>query len=48
VTQRQLALHAGISQSQLAEIETGTKTGGVETLKKLARALKISLDALTG
>jgi DNA-binding XRE family transcriptional regulator len=47
LTQRQLADHSGVSQSLLAEIEKGTKTGSVETLKKLARALKIDLDALT-
>ena len=46
VTQRQLAESAGISQSLLAEIEKGTKTGSPETLKKLARELKISVDAL--
>jgi ribosome-binding protein aMBF1 (putative translation factor) len=47
LSQRQLAEYAEVSQSLLAEIETGVKTGGVDTLKKLARAMKISLDALT-
>ncbi len=45
-TQRELATAAGVSQSQLAEIETGAKAGSVETLKKLARQLKVGLDAL--
>jgi DNA-binding XRE family transcriptional regulator len=48
MTQRQLAEYAHVSQSQLAEIEKGTKTGSVDTLKKIAQALNISLDALTG
>jgi DNA-binding XRE family transcriptional regulator len=47
LTQRELAVFAKVSQPMLAEIETGVKTGGVDTLKKLARAMKISLDALT-
>jgi DNA-binding XRE family transcriptional regulator len=46
LTQRQLAAHAGISQPMLAEIETGTKTGSPETLKRIAQQLKISVDAL--
>ncbi len=45
-TQRALAGAAGISPSLLAEIEGGTKTGSVETLRKLAHALKVDLDAL--
>ena len=47
MTQRQLAEYAHDNQSQLAEIERGTKTGSVDTLKKIAQALNISLDALT-
>jgi transcriptional regulator with XRE-family HTH domain len=46
MTQRQLAAHAGMSQSQLAEIETGAKAGSIDTLRKLAGALKVNLDAL--
>jgi DNA-binding XRE family transcriptional regulator len=46
VTQRSLASAAGISPSLLAEIEGGTKTGSVETLRKLAHELKVNLDAL--
>ena len=46
MTQRQLATHAGVSQSQLAEIETRAKAGSIDTLRKLAAALKVNLDAL--
>jgi DNA-binding XRE family transcriptional regulator len=46
VTQRDLAECTGVNQSLLTEIEKGTKTGSVETLKKIARQLKISVDAL--
>jgi ribosome-binding protein aMBF1 (putative translation factor) len=46
MTQRGLAGLAGISPSLLAEIESGTKTGSVETLRKLAHELKVDLDSL--
>ena len=46
-TQRQLAEYAGVSQAMVAEVEKGTKTGSVETLRKLAHAMKISVAALT-
>ena len=46
LNQRELADAAEISQSHLAEIETGIKAGSVETLRRLARALKVDLDAL--
>jgi ribosome-binding protein aMBF1 (putative translation factor) len=46
MTQRALALAAGISPSLLAEIESGTKTGNVDTLRKLAHELKVDLDTL--
>jgi DNA-binding XRE family transcriptional regulator len=45
-TIRALATAAGISPSLLAEIEAGTKTGSVETLRKLAHELKTDLDSL--
>jgi DNA-binding XRE family transcriptional regulator len=45
-TQRELATAAGISQPHLAEIEKGTKTGSVVTLRKLARVLEVDLDSL--
>ena len=46
LNQRELAVAAEISQSHLAEIETRAKTGSVETLRRLARALKVDLDTL--
>lgn len=46
LSQRALAGMAGVSPSLLAEIEGGTKTGSVDTLRKLAHALKVDLDTL--
>jgi DNA-binding XRE family transcriptional regulator len=46
LTQRALAGMASVSTSLLAEIEAGTKTGSVDTLRKLAQVLKVDLDAL--
>jgi len=44
---RQLAAHAGISASFLSQIENGERDGSFETIKKIAAALKISVDDLT-
>jgi DNA-binding XRE family transcriptional regulator len=46
LTQQALAGMAGISKGFLSEIETGTKEGSRDTLRKLAHALKVDLDAL--
>ena len=46
MTQKQLALQAGISQSQVALIETGKREGKVSVLKHLAQALEVNLDDL--
>jgi len=46
-TLRGLAAAAGVSASLLSEIENGTKTGSVPTLRKLAHELKTDLDSLT-
>ena len=46
MSQDTLAKRAGITQSYLSEIEIGRKTGDVRTLRKLADALKVSLDNL--
>lgn len=43
---RGLAAAADISPSLLSEIEGGTKTGSVDTLRKLSHALKVDLDTL--
>lgn len=41
-----LAAKAGIGQPYLSEIETGKKDGGINTMKKLAAALDVTLDDL--
>jgi DNA-binding XRE family transcriptional regulator len=46
ITQAALAERVGIAQGFLSEIESGAKTGDVKTLRKLADALKVSLDDL--
>jgi DNA-binding Xre family transcriptional regulator len=43
---RALAAAAGMAPSYLAEIETGRKTGSIDVLKRLARALDVTLDDL--
>ena len=45
-TQRSLADTVNVSMSLLSEIEAGRKTGSVDTLRKLAQALKVDLDTL--
>ena len=46
LTAAELASRAGISAPYLSELESGKKTGGVATLRKLATALGIDLDDL--
>jgi transcriptional regulator with XRE-family HTH domain len=46
MSQDTLAKRAGITQSYLSEIEIGRKSGDIRTLRKLADALKVSLDNL--
>jgi DNA-binding XRE family transcriptional regulator len=46
LTQATLAERAGIAQGFLSEIEAGRKRGDVQTLRKIADLLKISLDDL--
>ena len=46
LTQAALAQRAGIAQGFLSEIEAGRKHGDVQTLRKIADVLKISLDDL--
>jgi ribosome-binding protein aMBF1 (putative translation factor) len=46
ISQDTLAKRAGITQGYLSEIEIGRKSGDVRTLRKLANALKVSLDNL--
>ena len=46
LTQVRLAQAAAVNRVQIADIESGRKTGSVETLKKLAAALGITIDDL--
>jgi DNA-binding XRE family transcriptional regulator len=46
MSQDDLAKRTGITQGYLSEIEIGRKSGDVRTLRKLADALKVTLDSL--
>ena len=46
VTQQALSKSVGVAQGFISEIENGAKTGDVQTLAVIARALGISLDDL--
>lgn len=46
LTVSELAKVAGISQPYLSEIEAGKKTGSVDVLLRIAKALKVDLDDL--
>ena len=46
MNQDDLARRVGITQGYLSEIEVGRKSGDVRTLRKLAGALKVTLDSL--
>ncbi|MDN5870978.1 MAG: helix-turn-helix transcriptional regulator [Nitrococcus sp.] len=46
MTQAELADRAGVSQSYVAMIESGERTGRVDALRKIAAALGVDLDDL--
>jgi len=46
LTQEGLAKVSKVSRAMIAAIESGHKTGGIATLKKLATALHVDLDHL--
>jgi DNA-binding XRE family transcriptional regulator len=48
LTSAALASKAGIGQGFLSQIETGKREGTIETLKKIAEALNVTLDDLVG
>ena len=48
LTQNALAQSAGVNRVTVAEIETGRKQGSVATLRKLAGAVGVAVDDLTG
>jgi DNA-binding XRE family transcriptional regulator len=48
LSQAELARVSGVNRVQIIDIEAGRKTGSVETLRKLARALRVDVDDLVG
>ncbi|QOG05714.1 helix-turn-helix transcriptional regulator [Aureimonas sp. OT7] len=46
LTQAQLSESAGVNRVQIADIEAGRKSGSVDTIRKLATALSVSIDDL--
>lgn len=47
LTQQALADAVGLGKSYLSQLESGTKTGTITTLRALAQALQLDLDDLT-
>lgn len=46
LTQAQLSEMSGVNRVQIADIESGRKSGSVETVRKLAQALGVTVDDL--
>ena len=46
LTVKQLAEKAGVSAPFVSQIETGQRDGSIETMRKIASVLKLSLDDL--
>ncbi|MEQ9449856.1 MAG: helix-turn-helix transcriptional regulator [Rhodospirillaceae bacterium] len=46
LTQGALAERAGVNRVTVAELETGRKQGSVDTLKRIAEALGVTIDDL--
>lgn len=46
LTQAALSKKSGVNRVQIADIEAGRKSGSIETLRKLADALKVTVDDL--
>ena len=46
LTQAELSNLSGISQQYISDIEKGVSTGSVSTLRKLAKALNVSVSEL--
>jgi DNA-binding XRE family transcriptional regulator len=46
LTQEALAEHAGVSKGMISKIESGALQGSVDTLKAIALALSVDLDAI--
>lgn len=45
---KQLAEAAGLAPAYISQIETGKREGTIETLRKIAQALTVTLDDLAG
>lgn len=48
LSQAALAKVSGVNRIQIVDIEAGRRSGSVDTLKKLAAALHLTLDDLAG
>ena len=48
LTVKNLADRIGVDQPHLAQIETGNREGTIDTLRKVAAALSLTLDDLVG
>ncbi len=46
LTQAALAQRTGVAQSDLSEIESGRKSGDIQTMRKMADALNLTIDDL--
>lgn len=46
MTQMQLSSRSGVGRDLIAQLETRKKTGSVETLTRIARALEVPIEAL--
>ena len=46
LAQAELARRAGLHRAQVHDIENGKRRGSVDTLKKIAQALDVSLDLI--
>jgi len=46
LTQKELAEKIGVTQTTIADIESGKNKGSIETFKKLAEALDVDIDDL--
>jgi transcriptional regulator with XRE-family HTH domain len=47
LTQERLAIAAGLSQTYLSGVESGSRNPSIKTLSKIAKALKVELRDLT-
>lgn len=48
LTQAALAEAAGVAPMYVSQLERGTRTGSIETIRAIARVLRVDLDDLVG